>query len=625
MVLLLLTILFVITALSCKDTSTTMETTVLSTTQSTTISTEPLTTTTDEPSTTISPTETIPKRIIDHVEVITASPQATKLVEIGLFELEGEEIIADLYNPYDYNQIKIVMTLTSPSETVKNLHAFWFKQYASHSLIAETYNQDGYILSGQERVFWLDEGISHYMVRFRPDEAGTWTFSYDVLVNDTVVQTDNGSLVVNEASALTNGYIGINQTSKRNFVFDSGKTYFPNGANFGWWATSLGTYDYYNWFKALEETGGNYARIWMSNRAFSIHRDSYTNFDSTQNIAIRLDSLFEFAEEYGVYVMLTLINHGQFSATTNPNWGINPYNSANGGMLDLPIQFFYNGEARTAYKNELLYLIARYGHSENLFAWELFNEVDWVDGYNSGIVTRWHSEMALFIKANDPYGHLVTTSYKSPSGTDAYLLNSLDFCAAHSYEYYDKPYYPKLLQEMDAMAAKYDKPVFFGEIGIDWRNGSGTYGKDPTGITLHQGLWGGIMGGSGGAMQWWWDSWIDLYDLWYRFEGIGSYIKLMDLGEAAYQNLRTMDGVSISNAMAGLMGYATETDVFGYLYHRQWNYYSPNPDPVSGIEITLPIDNGDYYLTFYDTITGTVTYSTSIAVTAGTLEFTVIT
>src|SRR5690606_12081383 len=87
------------------------------------------------------------------------------------------------------------------------------------------------------------------------------------------------------------------------------------------------------------------------------------------------------------------------------------------------------------YKNQLLYIIGRYGYSDHIMAWELWNEVDWTDGYKAADVFTWHQEMSQFMKENDPYSRLVTTSYKGETG-GAYNLATIDYVNPHSYSYY---------------------------------------------------------------------------------------------------------------------------------------------------------------------------------------------
>ena len=65
-------------------------------------------------------------------------------------------------------------------------------------------------------------------------------------------------------------------------------------------------------------------------------------------------------------------------------------------------------------------------------AWELFNEVQFTQAAQNGqwsIVGAWHDEMALFIRAQDPYAHLITTS----SEVGQPIWNQMDYYQHHDY------------------------------------------------------------------------------------------------------------------------------------------------------------------------------------------------
>ena len=47
----------------------------------------------------------------------------------------------------------------------------------------------------------------------------------------------------------------------------------------------------------------------------------------------------------GIYLMVSLLNHGAFSTLFNSEWASNPYNAANGGPLATPADFFTNLDA----------------------------------------------------------------------------------------------------------------------------------------------------------------------------------------------------------------------------------------------------------------------------------------
>ncbi|MCZ0212168.1 hypothetical protein OZK63_43170, partial [Streptomyces sp. UMAF16] len=68
-----------------------------------------------------------------------------------------------------------------------------------------------------------------------------------------------------------------------------------------------------------------------------------------------------------------LNHHGQVSTTVNPEWNNNPYNIANGGPCNNTWDFFSNSTAKNLFKNRMRYIIARYGYSNTIMSWELFN------------------------------------------------------------------------------------------------------------------------------------------------------------------------------------------------------------------------------------------------------------
>lgn len=584
------------------------------------------TTTTEERTTSMTSdvSTTTSANLIERIDLLTESPVANQMVEFGLIE-QIPSAISEQYNPYDYNQIKVEMIFHSPSGDTLKQNAFWFKEYEEIRLIGEQVDEFGFYTAGQELVTWKEDGTSLYHVRITPDAEGAWNYTMNLLIDGEVTETMDGSFTVGIPETEEDGFIRVDPVNGMTFTYDSGNSFIPIGTNLAWWSTTLSSHDYNNWFHKMSLVDANYARIWMANWSFSLHKDSYTNFDTRQSIAIRLDSVLQAADEYGVYIMLTLLNHGQFSSNTNPEWSENVYNQANGGMLEYPIQFFYNKEAKEAYKNELLYILARYGYSDNIFAWELFNEVDWIDGYSSIAVTSWHKEMSEFLHANDPYNHMVSTSYKYTWGTPAYALDSIDFVAVHSYAYGDVQFYSKLITETNSLMNQYQKPVFFGEIGIDWESGTSTYHSDYTGVTIKQGAWGGMMLGAASANHWWWDSWIAKYELWDRFLGAGVYALEIDLAGKSFSQLATDDLSELSSENAGIMGYLLADTIYGYLYHKSWNYWNRTPDAIENLSVQIPMANGNYRLTIYDTETGVVISDSTVEISNNLFELTGIT
>src|SRR5205807_5906657 len=146
------------------------------------------------------------------------------------------------------------------------------------------------------------------------------------------------------------------------------------------------------------------------------------------------------AEQRGIYLLLCLDYHGMFEIVPdywggNNFWPSNPYNITNGGPCINQNAFFTNSTAQRLYQKRLRYLVARYGASPNLLAWEFFNEIDNVYTYlNANDVAAWHNLMGGWIHTNDPFGHLATTSLTGSSDCpELWTVPQLDFAAYHSY------------------------------------------------------------------------------------------------------------------------------------------------------------------------------------------------
>jgi endo-1,4-beta-mannosidase len=136
----------------------------------------------------------------------------------------------------------------------------------------------------------------------------------------------------------------------------------------------------------------------------------------SQQAAAMQDSILSHAEKRDIRLQLTLLQHGMFSENVNSNWSDNPYNVALGGPLNKAEEFFYNATAKQQIKKLFRYNIARWGYSSNVYAWELFNEVQFTGNHpnqsatwKTGVLT-WHDEMSQYIKSIDPFNHVVTTS-----------------------------------------------------------------------------------------------------------------------------------------------------------------------------------------------------------------------
>lgn len=580
-----------------------------------------------EESTQVTETEVPPMHLINGINLVTTNPIAYEKVEFALFDTQTYKDLE--LNPYDYREVMIRGVFESPSGKIYNVPAFYYQDYEFFlntewtqppTGISGSASTDPNEPQGLEMVNYV--GDPHFRLRFLPQEAGLYDLNVEVYKDDAIVQVLQSSFEVGEGTKDYKGVLKVEETHKRNFVFEDGTTFIPIGQNTGWYTSSTRqTEDYRVWFEKMSANNANYTRIWMGTWSFALHwGNSYNDFTSRQPHAARLDKVVELANEYDIYFMLALLNHGQFSATVNAQWANNPWNKSKGGILDYPAQFFTHAEAKETYKQQLLYIIGRWGYATHLAAWELWNEVDWTDNFNSTAVYMWHTEMSEFMKENDPYNHMVTTSYKTTTG-GAYQSKWIDFVNPHDYGYSSKNVMVHLSPVLENLYNNYQKPVLHSEIGVNWENGALTTTADPTGISLKQSQWAGMMGGgAGAAMNWWWDSWVHPNDLYYRFMGAGAFAQKMDMVGTTYDQLRLLNGVTTSLNNVGLLGYRIDQRVYGYAYDTEWRHNYTNINEKTA-NFTIPLTSGNYTMTIYNTDTGDVIETKPLIISNGIAQF----
>lgn len=281
------------------------------------------------------------------------------------------------------------------------------------------------------------------------------------------------------------------------FRMDSGKLYWPMGHNLGW--QSAGLPDIPKFLQTMGTAGMNWSRIWScawdgKNPWWPSDKTSLPIGELWPKALDRWDAIVSAAQSAGIHFQFVLFHHGQWSSTTDPNWPDNPWNVKNGGFLSNPADFFSNPRAKELSKRWLRYAIARWAYSPSIMAWELFNEVQWVDAVKQGRqveVGAWHDEMARYVRSLDPYDHLVTSS----SELSLPIWKELDYFQPHGY--------PARIEPMVLNQKSPDaKPLFFGEVGPGQLDGS-----KPVQIqAVRDGIWSGLFAHHAGAAEYWtWD------------------------------------------------------------------------------------------------------------------------
>jgi len=325
------------------------------------------------------------------------------------------------------------------------------------------------------------------------------------------------------------GFIRVDPSNPRRFITDNGKRFFPRGEDVAW---DTGSYYVTNIFWKMGAAHENWSRVWMDHwdgKNLDWPASGPTLPPGQLNLAVahKWDSIVAAAEQAGVHFQLTLQHHGQYSTTVDSNWAQNPYNTNNtvgstNGFLANPVQFFTDATAMALTKRKLRYAAARWGYSPAIMAWELFNEVQFTDAGQTGqwgLIQSWHTNMALFLRSQDPYQHLITTS----SDLTQPIWDQCDFYTHHDYP---TDVITGLRDATDITASQPVKPDYGAECAT---NGVPRYGVNAP-------LWAGIMNGQSGAeMPWWWDS-MDGENDYIYFRAVSDFITRSGLGEQAVLN-----------------------------------------------------------------------------------------
>src|SRR5262249_10303892 len=154
----------------------------------------------------------------------------------------------------------------------------------------------------------------------------------------------------------------------------------------------------------LSDSGGNYARLyvdipWFIGLEWNREPGTYDQVASA-----KLDTIMNLAEQYGVGLQLVLLWHQAISLYNGPpvlipqrpprpdtsaDWHKNPYNVETGGPLNGPGRFFFAATAKALFQRRLNYIVARWGYSPSVFAWEIIDEIDQTTSFDPSTADQW--------------------------------------------------------------------------------------------------------------------------------------------------------------------------------------------------------------------------------------------
>lgn len=374
-------------------------------------------------------------------------------------------------------------------------------------------------------------------VRYTPVKAGKYSYYIGLKTGDLFNKSVTYSFEVKESA--NDGFLRKSANNYYYLVFDSGKPFFGLGHNVCWTSTNRApTFNKY--FSKLAENGCNITRLWLNNAwSLKIEFDklgSYNIKDSDE-----LDSVVESARDNGIYMILTFDSYSSLMEEKGDwgeqSWAKNVYNRKNGGPCEKPWDFFTSPEAKRLYKKRLRYIISRWGYSPNVFAFELWNELD--------PPKEWLVEMTGYIRSINPHGQFVTTSLGYPWANNfdestIWHLNEVDLVQHHLYGNMASDIVGYVISTNRVLSEKYRKPMLVEEFGMDWGKNDIECDPERTGAFLHNGLWASMVSGSfAGTMGWWWDTYMRKHDLYFNYGALRSFIKDVDWDSAKVSFAKT--------------------------------------------------------------------------------------
>jgi hypothetical protein len=504
-------------------------------------------------------------------------------------------------NPFDPAEVAVSGEFRAPSGEVITMPGFVTRAYQRR-------------LEGGREVLTAD-GELQWAIRFTPPTEGRWSWRWRVETSSGVEVGHWTDFAVTAAAPGGHGFIRRSRRDPRYLELDDGQPFWAVGENLSWY-DARGTFAYDEWMARLAAQGCNYIRLWMPSWAFGlewIRRDgsgavretSLGNYAARLDRAWQLDYVLALAQRHGMFVMLSIQNHGAFSLTSNSEWADNPYNAANGGPLQHPQEFFTDEQALDLFKRRLRYIVARWGASPNILAWELWNEVDLAESPGLPALVAWHEDMAATLRALDPNRHLITTSTSGGALRSLYAIDAIDLAQLHFYAFEGvNAVFTDVLPPAVARLAASGKPVLIGEAGVDFRGPAETLAVDPDADGLHDIIWSGLISGSfGSGMTWWWDNVIDPENLYFHFGPLADLTRGVDFASEGFVASRpaATAGERTLSAFA-LQGAST---ILVWVKNPNHQYFAPDPSTVEGAVMVLDaVPPGTWEATWLDTRSG---------------------
>jgi hypothetical protein len=531
--------------------------------------------------------------------------------------------------PFDPDSVDVWAEFESPGGKRARADAFFFQDY---------YRQED---APRDRL--VPQGPPGWRVRFTPTEPGAWRYRLRVKDASGEAQWGPGEFTALAPSAP--GFARVSKADPRFFEFDDGSPFFPIGHNvrssfdrrmdqqFPWARRrDEGAAVYPRYFERMRASGENLVEIWSAAWSLGLEWspvDRGYHGVGQYNLmhAWEMDRVLESAEHNGIFVNLVINNHGKFSTFSDEEWDANPFNTANGGWLHDPGEFFTDELAFAAFRKLMRYMIARWGYSPNILGWQLWSELD-LTGTERGQymrpeITEWHRRAGRAVREMDPYDHLISTHVAGDyqrQNPEVVALPEIDFAAVDAYYGQADPL--RIVALMRATAAynrRFGKPVLVTEFGGSSMAQGARYLEE----TLHAALWAAPAVGLVGAPMFWWWQLIDEENYYPRYLALSRFMRGEDRRDPTLRpaaiSCFAPEGPAADVEGVCLCG---PTKGYGWIFRLSaFGEGAETGGSLSNLTLRIPgLTNGTYAAEFWDTAEGAIIATETARVENGAVQ-----
>ena len=537
------------------------------------------------------------------------------------------EVVADITDrhtdPFDFDKAWLRCEIVTPSGATNTIDGFYYEPY--YRVLDEM---------GGELV---PDGHPDWRARFCPREPGEYT--YRLVFRDEGGETEWGPAKFTATPAPEGAprFVRVSTNDFRHLEFDDGTFFFPIGHNirspfdtrmddqFPWrFRHPEGSEAYLRYIRDMHKAGENLVEIWMCAWSLGIEWSRVINGyhgvgDYHLGNAWELDEVLGWARKYDMHVNLILNNHGRASEWCDQEWQDSPYCRSKGGFLEHAMDFFGDPRALALQKQLDRYIVARWGWSPSIYAWELWSEGNLCG--NGGhqrcnfdpSYIEWHKQIGDLLHQYDPNHHLVTTHVSGDYNSQnpgLCMIPQLDACAVDAYHNSPDPLHiVNLVRATAEFNNRFGKPVLITEFG----GSPMAADEDHLRRELHAALWSSACAPvAGGPLFWWWQL-VEEADFYPIYTHVAKFMEDVDRRDTnmVAVTVQILDGDErpVHDAQIGSICMASKDLALGWMFLRQCFQRNGMPLEKPMEELTVVLNgrpDGVYRVEFWDPSEGKI-------------------